>query len=98
MFTELCSYEDELGIISYDRRWSSMPVGLLSRLNRVPDPRLDASRRPAARRTQGPARHDRPVAFDEGQGGSVGDASGHGHPLFLHGGAGWTRGIDGSAP
>ena len=33
--------------------------------------------------------------FDEGHGGTVGDASGHGHTLILHGGAGWTRGIDG---
>ena len=97
VFTELCSYEDELGIISYDRRWSSMPVGLVSRLNRG---LIHASTRPADLRPAGPRVPLGTTAlwtFDEGQGGSVGDASGHGHPLFLHGGAGWTRGIDGSA-
>ncbi len=51
VFTELCSYEDELGIISYDRRWSSMPVGLVSRLNRV---LIHASTRPADLRPAGP--------------------------------------------
>ncbi len=97
VFTELCSYEDELGIISYDRRSSSMPRGLVRRLNAS---LIHASTHPADLHPAGPKVPPGTTGlwrFDEGQGGTAGDASGHGHTLFLHGGAGWTRGIHGSA-
>jgi len=97
VFTELGSYEDELGIISYDRRSFSMPPGLVRRLN---ESLIHASMRPADLRAAGPKVPPGTSGlwrFDEGQGDTVGDASGNGHTLFLRGGAGWTHGIAGSA-
>ncbi len=97
VFTELGSYEQELGILTYDRRVYTMPPGLVRHLNQS---LIRASQQIAG------ARPSRPVVprgttglwrFDEGNGDTTGDASGHGQTLFLRGGASWTRGIHGTA-
>ena len=97
VFTELCSYEDELGIISYDRRAYSIRPDVVRRLN---ESLIRASTPASGLRPAGPEVPPGTTGlwrFDEGQGDTAGDASGHGHSLLLHGGAGWTRGIDGTA-
>jgi Concanavalin A-like lectin/glucanases superfamily/Glycosyl hydrolases family 2/Glycosyl hydrolases family 2, sugar binding domain len=97
VFTELGSYEQELGVVSYDRRAFTMPPGLVRALN---ESLIRASGQLSALRPGPPAVPPGTTGlwrFDEGHGTVVGDASGHGHPLFLRGGAGWRRGIHGSA-
>jgi Concanavalin A-like lectin/glucanases superfamily/Glycosyl hydrolases family 2, sugar binding domain/Glycosyl hydrolases family 2 len=96
VFTELAAYEQELGIVSYDRRVSTLPVDLVRNLNR--------------RLIEASTRVDDWIAsavvppgtsglwqFDEGRGALAADASGREHPLKLYAGAGWTRGVAGSA-
>ena len=98
VFTELGAYEQELGIVSYDRRVFTLPPSLLRALN---DSLISASQRAAGLRAPGRVdspRHDRAVALRRGRAGAVaGDASGYRHPLTLSGGAGWTRGVRGGA-
>ncbi len=97
VFTELGSYEQELGLVSYDRRVFTMPPGFVRGLN---DSLIRVSEQSSALRPEPAAIPPGSTGlwrFDEGHGTTVADASGHGHPLFLKGGAGWTRGIHGSA-
>jgi hypothetical protein len=93
VFTEFGSYEQELGILSYDRRLFTMPPGLVRGLN---DSLIGASAHLAHLRAQ-PVAVPRGTSglwrFDEGRGTLATDASGHGHPLYLQGGASWTRGM-----
>jgi hypothetical protein len=96
-FTELGAYEDELGIMTYDRRASTMPVRVVHALNAS---LISASQRIADLRPQ-PAAIPRGTtalwSFTEGRGTTARDSSGHGHSLSLQGGAGWTRGPLGGA-
>jgi hypothetical protein len=91
IFTELANYEDELGILTYDRRTSTMPVRVLHALNTS---LIGASQTISDLRPQ-PAATPRGTAglwtFGEGHGATAHDSSGHGHALTLHNGAGWTR-------
>jgi hypothetical protein len=97
VFTELFGCEDELGIVTYDRRAFTMPIRLVRSLN---DSLIAASQQPAALRAQ-PAAIPPGTSglwrFNEGNGSTAADSSGHRHALTLTGGAGWTRGPFGSA-
>ena len=97
VFTELAGYEQELGILSYDRRVYTMSPSLVRGLNRR---LIDTSQAP--RRAEPPAAAIPPGTsglwqFDEGRGTVAADASGHGRTLTLQGGASWTRGVHGGA-
>jgi hypothetical protein len=96
VFTELAAYEQELGIVSYDRRVFTMPVDVVRRLNRG---LINLST--SAADWVGPAVVPPGTTglwqFDEGRGALAADASGRGHPLKLFAGAGWTRGVAGGA-
>ncbi|MFL5830165.1 MAG: LamG-like jellyroll fold domain-containing protein [Solirubrobacteraceae bacterium] len=95
VFTELAAYEQELGIISYDRRVYTMPVDEVRQLNRQ---LIDRSAR--VEDWVGPAVVPTGTTglwqFDEGHGTLATDASGRRHALRLYSGAGWTRGVGGS--
>ncbi len=97
VFTELADYEQELGIISYDRRVFTIDPNLFRSWNNA----LTAAAQQAV--AGGPQLGAIPPGstglwhFDEGHGTSAADASGHHAPLTLGGGAGWTRGIHGTA-
>jgi hypothetical protein len=97
VFTELAAYEDETGIISYDRKADAVDPSLLRQLN---DSLIAASQEPDGLLPQGPAvpaGENGDWSFDEGTGDVAADASGLGHALTLSGGAGWTAGVHGSA-
>ncbi|HTX31909.1 MAG TPA: LamG-like jellyroll fold domain-containing protein [Solirubrobacteraceae bacterium] len=97
VFTELAGYEDELGILTYDRRVYTMPVGVIHSLNAS---LIAASERMSALRAQRAAVPSGTAGlwrFSEGRGGSAHDSSGANHTLSLHGGASWTRSPWGSA-
>ena len=91
VFTEFAGYEDELGILTYDRRAITMPPGTVRYLNAS---LTAASQQPAAAlRAQAAAVPSGEAGlwyFNEGSGTEAGDASGNGHTLTLTGGAGWT--------
>lgn len=92
VFTELANYEDELGILTYDRQVYTIPASFVRGLN---DTLIAGSRQASHLRPQPAAVPPGTAAlwhFDEGHGMQAGDASGHGHTLYLQGGAGWTRG------
>jgi hypothetical protein len=97
VFTELGAYEQETGIVSYDRRAFTLNPDVLRRLNTA---LLDASENDAELL---PPAQAVPVGttglwhFDAGQGTWAGDASGHGHSLWLTAGASWTGGVRGTA-
>jgi hypothetical protein len=97
VFTELSGYEQELGILTYDRGAYTMSPQLVRSLNRS---LIAASERASELRPQSPAIPAGTAglwAFGEGQGTVAADSSGYNHPLSLDGGAGWTRGRHGSA-
>ncbi len=98
VFTELSGYEDELGILTYDRRAFTMPPALVRSLN---GSLITASEQSAASlRPDGPAVPAGTTGlwtFNEGAGTEAGDSSGHGHNLSLSGGAGWTTSPFGGA-
>lgn len=97
VFTELSGYEDELGILTYDRRAYTMPVGFVRGLN---ESLTAASEQPSALHPQQPAIPPGTTglwSFNEGGGNIAADSSGHHHDLTLVGGAGWTRGPFGGA-
>jgi hypothetical protein len=97
IFTELAAYEDELGILTYDRRASTMPVRVLHALNTS---LIEASQSVSNLRPQPaaiPAGTTGLWSFGEGQGASAHDSSGRGHTLSLENGAGWTHGPLGGA-
>jgi hypothetical protein len=97
VFTELAGYEQELGLLTYDRRASTMSPSFVRGLNQS---LIAGSQR-------SPELHRQPAAipagttglwdFGEGQGTVAADTSGGGHTLTLEGGAGWTTGPRGSA-
>ncbi len=91
VFTELAGYEDELGILTYDRRAYTMPVGVIHALNTS---LISASQSLAALRPE-PAGVPSGTAglwsFGEGRGSAAHDSSGGGHSLSLRAGAGWAR-------
>jgi hypothetical protein len=97
VFTELTNCEQELGILSYDRRAFAMPPRFVRRLNQS---LIGASHRLedlTPTRATVPSGTTGLWHFDEGSGTTAGDASGHGHTLTLQGGAGWTGGRHGAA-
>jgi hypothetical protein len=97
VFTELAGYEDELGIITYDRRAYTMPIRVVRALNRS---LIAASETPSALRPQPrgvPKGTSALWLFNESRGNVVDDSSGDGHLLSLTGGAAWTRGPLGGA-
>ncbi len=96
VFTELGSYEQETGIVSYDRRVFTINPDVVQQLN---SSLIAASQDPAQLRPQ--LRQVPPGTtglwhFDAGKGTWAGDASGNGNSLWLTG-AGWTRGVTGTA-
>lgn len=96
VFTELSGYEQELGILTYDRRRYTMSPALVRGLNRSV---IAASQQAAGLRPQPPgvpAGAAELWAFDN-RGGVATDASGHGRTLSLRGGASWTLGRHGGA-
>lgn len=98
VFTEFAGYENELGIMTYDRRAFTMAPALVRGLNTS---LIAASQQPGATlRQQGPAVPPGTTGlwpFGEGSGTAAGDTSGHGHALSLTGGAGWTTSPFGGA-
>ena len=91
VFTEFAGYEDELGILTYDRRAYTMPVGVIHALNTS---LIAASQDTARLRAQPAAVPSGTTAlwqFGEGHGTDAHDSSGGKHTLSLRGGAGWTR-------
>jgi hypothetical protein len=97
VFTELAGYEDELGLMTYDRRAFTMPVGLVHGLNSA---LIAASQNLSGLRAQPravPAGASALWLFGERRGASAHDSSGHQHTLTLQGGAGWTRSPFGGA-
>ncbi len=97
VFTELAAYEDELGILSYDRRVYTIDPDIIRRLNSA---LIAASQTPAGLQPHGPAVPAGETGlwtFDEARGSSAADSSGAGHRLTLTGGAGWTLGVRGGA-
>ena len=99
VFTELAGYEDELGILTYDRRRSRCRPALVRGLNDsliAASEQSGSSLRPQSARDPAAGRPGL-WRFDEGPGTRRGDSSGHGHSLSLTGGAGWTTGPFGGA-
>ncbi len=97
VYTELAGYEQELGILTYDRRQYTIDPGLVRRLNRR---LVAASQRTGKLRPQPalvPGGASGVWHFDEGRGTFAKDSSGEGHPLTLQGGASWTTDEHGSA-
>jgi hypothetical protein len=96
VFTELAGYEQELGILTYDRRAYSMSPALVRSLNHN---LIAASQQPVELLRQPPAIPPGTAAlwrFDD-RGSTAIDASGHGHRLTLRGGASWSVGRHGGA-
>jgi hypothetical protein len=94
VFTEFTAQEQELGILSYDRRVYTLDPTMLRHLNESLIARSQQSSQQPARIPSGTTGLWR---FDEARGTRAADTSGHRHQLTLQGGAGWTRGIHGSA-
>jgi hypothetical protein len=97
VFTELADYEQELGILSYDRRVFTIDPALFRRWNAA---LTGGSRTAAGVRPQAPAVPAGTTGlwqFDEGRGVIAADSSGRAAPLVLTGGVRWTRGVRGSA-
>jgi hypothetical protein len=97
VFTQLADYEQELGIISYDRRVYTVDPALFRRWNAglTAGSQRGAGVGPQAAAV--PAGTTGLWQFDEGSGVTAADSSGRRAPLVLSGGARWTRGIHGSA-
>jgi hypothetical protein len=91
VFTELAGYEDELGIITYDRRAYTMPVGVIHRLNTSLIRQSEDISALRAQRGAIPSGTTGLWRFSEGHGTTAHDSSGANHALSLRGGAGWTR-------
>jgi hypothetical protein len=97
IFTELAGYEGELGIMTYDRRAFTMPVGVVHALNRS---LITASETAAGLRVPRPAVPSGSTGiwqFKEGHGEIAHDSSGRRHALTLIAGAGWTKSPFGGA-
>jgi hypothetical protein len=96
VFTELSGYEQELGILTYDRRAYTMSKSLVRSLNQR---LIDSSQEPTELTRQQPAIPPGTVGlwqFNE-RGPVAADSSGKGHSLTLQNGAGWTVGRRGGA-
>jgi Concanavalin A-like lectin/glucanases superfamily/Glycosyl hydrolases family 2, sugar binding domain/Glycosyl hydrolases family 2 len=97
VFTELAGYEDELGIITYDRGAYTIPAQFVRGLNQT---LIAASQRTSNLSPQQPAVPPGTTGlwtFGAGQGSVAYDGSGYGHTLTLAGGASWSRDSTGSA-
>ncbi len=97
VYTELSGYEQELGILTYDRRLYSVDPAAVRRLNAG---LIAASRRigrVTPQRPRVPAGTTGLWRFDERHGTAAADATGHHNPLTLSGGAGWITGRHGGA-
>ena len=92
VLTEFANYEQELGILSYDRRVYTLSPGLLHALNAK---LIAQSQRPEALWPQSagvPGGINGSWSFAEGQGSTAQDSVSPPLPLTLEGGAGWTSG------
>lgn len=97
VFTELADYEQELGILSYDRRVFTVPPELFRAWN---SSLIVESQRAAGARPQAgaiPAGSTGLWHFDEGRGTTAVDGSGSSRNVHSDRGARWTRGVHGSA-
>jgi alpha-N-arabinofuranosidase len=96
VFTELSGYEQELGILTYDRRAYTMSKALVQNLNQR---LIDTSQKPAELSRQPPAIPSGTAGLWEfnQRGSAAADSSGMGHALKLRGGASWTVGRDSGA-
>jgi hypothetical protein len=97
VYTELSAYEDELGIMSYDRRVFTFDPNVMRALN---SSLIATSRGTSALRPQGaavPRGQTGLWQFNEGAGNVALDSTRAGHALTLTGAAGWTQGIHGAA-
>jgi hypothetical protein len=96
VFTEFSGYEQELGILTYDRRAYTMSPALVRGLNQS---LIAASQQAAALGPQPPVLPAGATGlwrFDD-RGAVATDAGGHGRTLSLRGGASWTLGRHGGA-
>src|SRR5436305_3203711 len=92
IFTEFSNYEQELGILTYDRVVSTLPLPLLEALNHG---LVSSSERSAALAPQPPKlipSSSGTWRFAEGQGSTAADSSPQHASLSLAGGVGWTAG------
>jgi hypothetical protein len=97
VFTELAGYEDELGILTYDREAYTIAPSVVRGLN---ESLIAASEQPSELRPQAagvPVGTVHLWRFAEGHGNRAADTARHGEPLRLQGGIGWTRGRHGGA-
>ena len=95
VYTELGAYENEEGILAYDRKAYTLDP---DRIRADNEGLIADSQRLASLRPQGPAIPAGSTGlwtFDEGRGSVAADRTRYGHPLELSGGAGWTTGVDG---
>ena len=67
VFTELANYEQELGLLTYDRRAYTTPPGFVHHLNRQLILASERMARPAPAEAGGPAGDDRAVALRRGR-------------------------------
>jgi len=92
VLTEFANYEQELGILTYDRRVSTLPVALFRNLNR----RLLSESERISSVTPQPGKLIGGVSgswsFAEGTGTSAADSSPRGQTMSLSGGTGWASG------
>jgi Concanavalin A-like lectin/glucanases superfamily/Glycosyl hydrolases family 2, sugar binding domain/Glycosyl hydrolases family 2 len=97
VFTELSGYEDELGILTYDRAAYTISPPLVRSLNAS---LIASSQRISDLSPQEPAIPPGTTGlwtFDQNQGSVAYDGSGYGHTLTLAGGAGWSQDSTGGA-
>lgn len=97
VFTELAGYEDELGILTYDREVYTIAPSVVRGLN---DSLIAASEQPSDLRPQAavvPAGTVHLWRFTEGRGNRATDTARRGASLHLQGGISWTQGPHGGA-
>ena len=95
VYTELSAYEQEEGILTYDRRVYTLDPNAIRADN---DALIGASQQPSelhSPRAAVPVGASGIWTFDAGRGTVAADGSPVRHPLTLAGGAGWTTGVEG---
>jgi len=92
VFTELSADEQELGILTYDRRVYTMPPALIRALNAGLISTSQHLRSLPSLRPGTPPGADGAWTFSEGAGTIAHDGARHGQALTLNGGAGWGAG------
>jgi hypothetical protein len=97
VYTELSAYEDEVGILSYDRQVFTFDPNVVHALNASLIAASGDTSAVAPQTAALPRGLTGQWQFDEGAGSVAGDSSPGGHTLTLTGGAGWTQGVHGGA-